>query len=90
MSDVIGIVNEPKTDYVTWLKGLAKKGGKGVVNNIDARSLGQVASTIELQASIINADREITKALNLEIKKLQRQLYEEKAKVPGYISTINL
>jgi hypothetical protein len=32
---------------VAWLRGLAEKGGKGVVNNIDARSLGRIADEIE-------------------------------------------
>jgi hypothetical protein len=32
---------------VAWLRGLAEKGGKGVVNNIDARSLGRIAEEIE-------------------------------------------
>lgn len=33
-------------DFVTWLRGLAEKGGKGVVNNIDARSLGALADEL--------------------------------------------
>jgi hypothetical protein len=37
-------------DFVSWLRGLAEKGGKGVVNNIDARSLGALAD--ELAAAI--------------------------------------
>ena len=32
---------------VEWLRGLAKKGGKGVVNNIDARCLSRIADNIE-------------------------------------------
>lgn len=32
---------------VMWLRSLARKGGKGVVNNIDARCLGRVADTLE-------------------------------------------
>jgi hypothetical protein len=35
------------TDFVPWLRGLAELGGKGVVHNIDARSLGRVADEIE-------------------------------------------
>lgn len=34
-------------DYVKWLRGLADKGGKGVVDNIDARSLGRIAEELE-------------------------------------------
>jgi hypothetical protein len=34
-------------DFVTWLRGLAEKGGKGVVNNIDARCLGRIADDLE-------------------------------------------
>ena len=33
---------------VEWLRGLAAKGGKGVVNNIDARCLGRIADELEL------------------------------------------
>lgn len=32
---------------ISWLRDLAAKGGKGVVNNIDARSLGRVADELE-------------------------------------------
>jgi hypothetical protein len=35
------------TDYVVWLRGLAGKGGKGTVNNVDARALGRVANTLD-------------------------------------------
>jgi len=34
-------------NYVTWLRYLADKGGKGVVNNIDARCLGRIADELE-------------------------------------------
>ena len=34
-------------EFVSWLRGLAEKGGKGVVNNIDARCLGRVADDLE-------------------------------------------
>lgn len=33
--------------YADWLHGLADEGGKGVVNNIDARCLGRVADIID-------------------------------------------
>jgi hypothetical protein len=33
---------------IEWLRGLAEKGGKGVVNNIDARSLGRIADDLML------------------------------------------
>lgn len=36
---------------VEWLRGLAEKGGKGVVNNIDARCLGRIADELELLRS---------------------------------------
>jgi hypothetical protein len=32
---------------IEWLRGLAAKGGKGVVDNIDARSLGRIADDLE-------------------------------------------
>lgn len=31
---------------IEWLRGLAEKGGKGVVNNIDARNLGRIADDL--------------------------------------------
>lgn len=31
---------------IRWLRGLADEGGKGVVDNLDARALGRVADTI--------------------------------------------
>lgn len=37
--------------YVPWLRHLEAKGGKGIVNNIDARSLGRVADEIEFLRS---------------------------------------
>jgi hypothetical protein len=41
---------------VEWLRGLAVTGGKGVVNNIDARCLGRIAGEIEAlqKAAAIN------------------------------------
>ena len=35
------------SDFVPWFRGLAEHGGKGVVNNIDARCLGRAADEIE-------------------------------------------
>ena len=32
---------------IDWLRGLAEKGGRGVVNNIDARCLGRIADELE-------------------------------------------
>ncbi len=32
---------------VAWFRHLAEKGGKGVVNNIDARALGRIADDLE-------------------------------------------
>jgi hypothetical protein len=38
----------PNSDLsIAWLTGLAEKGGKGVVGNIDARSLGRIAGELE-------------------------------------------
>lgn len=34
------------TDYAGWLGLMSDKGGKGVVNNVDARALGRVANLI--------------------------------------------
>ncbi len=35
------------SDYVPWLRELAADGGKGIVHNVDARSLGRIADEIE-------------------------------------------
>lgn len=32
--------------YVAWLESLAKKGGKGTVDKVDARALGRIAQEI--------------------------------------------
>lgn len=45
------------SDHIQWLRELAEKGGKGVVDNIDARSLGRVADELEyLQHFFCEAD----------------------------------
>ena len=33
-------------DNIKWLRELAEKGGKGVVDNIDARALGRIADEL--------------------------------------------
>ena len=52
------------TDYSPWLRGLAQKGGKSVVGNIDARSLGRIADELD--------------RLRAEIERLRRTLIEAK------------
>lgn len=43
-----------------WLNGLAAKGGKGVVNNIDARSIGRIATQLDaLSARVKELERDI-------------------------------
>jgi len=49
--------------YVSWLRGLAEKGGKGVVNNIDARCLGRIADELESKDAEITRLREINDVL---------------------------
>jgi hypothetical protein len=45
---------------IEWLRGLAEKGGKGVVNNIDARSLGRIADELDrLRKAIREADKRL-------------------------------
>jgi hypothetical protein len=68
------------SDFVTWLRGLAEKGGKGVVGNIDARCLGRVADELaELRSEGIESNRlaadnfkraKVAEAALLEIWKL--------------------
>jgi hypothetical protein len=41
------MVDPGMKDYAGWLRGLAEKGGKGVVNNVDARCLGRIADELE-------------------------------------------
>ena len=44
------------TTTIQWFRRLARDGGKGVVNNIDARSLGRIADAME------KADAELMKS----------------------------
>jgi len=37
--------------YIPWLRAMAKKGGKGGCDNVDARGLGRVADEIERLAT---------------------------------------
>jgi hypothetical protein len=34
-------------EYALWLHSLAAQGGKGIVNNIDARALGRIADALD-------------------------------------------
>ena len=46
---------------IDWLRGLAGKGGKGVVGNIDARGLGHIAeqlSTLRARNEALTAERD--------------------------------
>ena len=51
------------TDYEAWLRALAAKGGKGVVNNIDARSLKRVAELLARYKDTIGKLRDAKEAL---------------------------
>ena len=42
---------------IAWLRTLEKRGGKGVVNNIDARALGRVASALERTRDVVKVAR---------------------------------
>lgn len=42
---------------IEWLRGLAEEGGKGVVNNIDARSLGRIARDLEQMEKTLQVAR---------------------------------
>ena len=48
---------------IDWLRGLAEKGGKGVVNNIDARSLGRIADELERLTARENDYLNLTRSL---------------------------
>lgn len=50
------------SDFIPWLRGLAQKGGEGVVNNIDARSLGRIADELE------RLDGEISTTMTMRLK----------------------
>ncbi len=51
------------SDFVPWLRGLAEKGGKGVVNNIDARCLGRIADELERLTAQEKDYRNLTQSL---------------------------
>lgn len=54
---------------IDWLRGLAEKGGKGVVNNIDARCLGRIAERIKyLTATEANEILRLRRALEEILK----------------------
>jgi len=59
----------PGGKYEDWLRGLAAKGGKGAVDNIDARALGRVADELarlrHCMKGIMRADDETRKQLRL-------------------------
>ena len=40
------------TSTIEWFRRMAEQGGKGVVNNIDARSLGRIADQMEAADTI--------------------------------------
>lgn len=48
--------NPMTSDFTLWLRGLAAKGGRGVVNNIDARSLGRIADELERRTYLAEDD----------------------------------
>lgn len=48
---------------IEWLRGLAAKGGKGVVNNIDARCLGRIADELERLTAQEKDYRNLTRSL---------------------------
>ena len=44
--------------FVPWLRLLAQQGGKGVVNNLDARCLGRLADAIERECGTKKPEEE--------------------------------
>ncbi len=63
----------PAPTLKTWLSHLARKGGKGTVDNVDARSLGRVADALESQAAEIASLRaELHTALSREAETQRR------------------
>jgi hypothetical protein len=51
------------SDFIPWLRGLAEKGGRGVVNNIDARCLGRIADELERLTAQEKDYRDLTRSL---------------------------
>jgi hypothetical protein len=70
------------TDYVPWLRKLAKDGGKGTVNNIDARCLGRIADEIERLRELFRIDGEQHAA---HVKNVQ---HEQDARIVAYKAEI--
>lgn len=48
---------------IDWLRGLAERGGRGVVNNIDARCLGRIADEMERLTAQEKDYRNLTRSL---------------------------
>ena len=63
------------TDNILWLRELAEKGGKGTVDNIDARALGRVADELEYLSHFFNeadfgpAHEDVVEMINEEYDK---------------------
>ena len=59
---------------ILWLRSLAEKGGKGTVDNIDARALGRVAVEIEQLQFELREERKAT-------ARMKDYAFEEAAKL---------
>lgn len=73
-------MTEPKllsgNETVAWLRSMSDRGGKGVVNNVDARSLGRCAYLIAAQSAQIEALTTERDELRAEANDLDAKLRE--------------
>ena len=53
-------------NYIKWLYGLAERGGKGRVDNIDARSLKRIADTLGEYHDLVSYIRDEIKEMDWE------------------------
>jgi hypothetical protein len=55
------------SELVKWLRHMAERGGKGTVDNVDARSLGRVADALERTIPTEGEARELVGRLHVEM-----------------------
>ena len=78
------------SDLVPWFRGLAEHGGKGVVNNIDARCLGRAADEIEsLRERLEFAEFEWNRATD-GMKERDATIESLRAELAGHKAAFNL
>jgi hypothetical protein len=69
------------SELVKWLRHMAERGGKGTVDNVDARSLGRVADALERAIPTEGEARDHAEALRSKARILRNDSYGASADV---------